>query len=75
MENLFLPHIGNFRLDHHTETKEKKIFLVFYTCEYILGEVIISDEHDWYKWVTKENYKDELKEKNNMYQALTQYFL
>ena len=71
----FFTSYWEFPIGSSHRNKGKKIFLVFYRCKYISGEVVISDEHDWYKWVTKENYKDELKEKNNMYQALTQYFL
>lgn len=36
----------------------KKIFLVAYRCDYVSGEVKLSDEHNIFSWVTKENYKD-----------------
>jgi 8-oxo-dGTP diphosphatase len=36
----------------------KKVLLVGYKCEYISGEVALSNEHDKYSWVTKDNYMD-----------------
>lgn len=54
--------------------KGKKIFLVFYECVYVNGEVKISGEHDWYKWVTKKNFGQVFNSKNNVFNALTAYF-
>lgn len=49
------------------------IFLVGYRCEYISGELKISDEHGEYKWVDKESYK-ELKSSIGHFNALEKYF-
>ena len=34
----------------------KTVFLIGYKCEYVSGEVKLSDEHDKFTWVTKDNY-------------------
>jgi len=44
----------------NTRDRGKFIFVVFYSCEYVSGEVGLSDEHDAFKWITKENYKTEV---------------
>jgi 8-oxo-dGTP diphosphatase len=36
----------------------KKVYLVGYKCEYVSGDVTLSNEHDKFSWVTKENYKE-----------------
>jgi 8-oxo-dGTP diphosphatase len=51
----------------------KKVFLVGFKCKYKSGEVKISDEHNGYKWVNKDNYK-ELKSESNYFKALEKYF-
>lgn len=53
----------------------KKIFLLFYSCIYVSGEVKISSEHDWLKWVNKRNYMNIFIKKNNIFYALTEYFM
>jgi len=40
----------------------------------ISGEVKISSEHDWSKWVNKKNYMSSFINKNNIFYALTEYF-
>lgn len=35
----------------------KKIFSVGYKCTYLSGKITLSSEHDWYKWVDKNDYK------------------
>lgn len=40
----------NHRLAGH------RVVLIGYACEYVSGNVKISEEHDNFKWVTKENY-------------------
>lgn len=52
----------------------KKIFLLFYTCEYVSGKVKISSEHDWFKWVNKNSYKKIYTKRNNIFYAFTEYF-
>jgi 8-oxo-dGTP diphosphatase len=51
----------------------KKVYLVGFRCEYVSGEIKLSDEHDWYKWVTKENYR-EVQEDSDYFRALEKYF-
>lgn len=51
----------------------KKIFTVGYRCEYVSGEVNLSQEHDWYKWINKTNYKQYLK-KSAFSSVLKEYF-
>ena len=52
----------------------KKIFLIFYACEYIHGNVELSSEHDWYRWVNKDTFKSSFDNPNTAYQALHTYF-
>lgn len=44
-----------FRPDHRYAGKT--IFFVGYECQYLGGEVVLSDEHTAYHWVNKETYK------------------
>lgn len=53
--------------------KNARIFLIGYLCEYILGEVKLSDEHDKFEWVDKETYKN-WKEDTAYFRALEEYF-
>ncbi len=34
----------------------KKVFLIGYKCEYVSGEVNLSNEHDKFSWVNKDNF-------------------
>lgn len=34
----------------------KMFFIVFYECEYVSGEIRLSDEHDNFSWVDKSNF-------------------
>ena len=51
----------------------KKIFSVGYQCTYISDKVKLSSEHDWYKWINKDNYREYLKN-SSFAPALTAYF-
>jgi len=51
----------------------KKAFLVGYMCKYVSGEVKLSHEHDNFKWVDKENYK-EVDDGTSYFNYLTKYF-
>lgn len=48
-------------------------FLVGYLCEYVSGEVKLSDEHDKFEWVDKKSYKN-WQENTSYFKALKQYF-
>jgi|SRR3990167_834996 len=49
------------------------VFLVGYKCTYISGEVELSDEHNNFRWVTKDTYHD-LDDRSEYFQALDKYF-
>lgn len=70
----FYTSYWEFKRDSTHRNSGKKIYLVFYACEYMSGELRISTELDWFKWVTKENYSHKLRDRNNIFEALTVYF-
>ena len=51
----------------------KKVYLVGFRCRYVSGEIKLSEEHDAYKWVTKDTYK-EVHEDSDYFEALEKYF-
>lgn len=51
----------------------KTIFLVGYRCRLVDGEVRISDEHDSFEWVGKEDYR-KLDDGSLYFKALEKYF-
>lgn len=53
----------------------KKIFLVFFDCIYSSGEVTLSEEHNWYKWVGRDEFQQYFLKKNNMFEAIEKFFL
>jgi 8-oxo-dGTP pyrophosphatase MutT (NUDIX family) len=53
--------------------KGKKIYTVAFKCKYLSGDVKLSDEHNLFEWVNKDNYS-KLKTETNMYKALEEYF-
>ena len=70
----FYTNYWEFPKDSPHRNKGKKIFLIYYVCEYISGKVKISDEHDWYKWVNKDGYSDLVIGKSGSKDALDCYF-
>jgi len=52
----------------------KHVFLVGYRCKYVSGEVKLSDEHDKFSWVTKENYR-EVNDGTSFFDILNKYFV
>lgn len=42
----------------HHKLAGKQVYLVGYRCNYVSGEVRLSDEHDKFQWVTRDNYKN-----------------
>jgi 8-oxo-dGTP diphosphatase len=52
----------------------KKVYLVGFKCKYVSGDVKLSDEHDNFKWVDNNNYK-EVYEDSDYFKALEKYFL
>jgi len=51
----------------------KKVFLVGFRCEYISGEVKLSDEHDEYRWIGKNDYKS-TNDGTDYFKVLEKYF-
>jgi len=51
----------------------KKVFLIGYRCKYLSGEVKLSHEHNKFKWVSKENYK-EIDDGTDYFNYLVKYF-
>lgn len=70
--NVFTTWINKFPDGH--KYAGKKVFLVGLKCKYKSGEVNLSDEHDKFEWVSKENYK-KLDDGSLYYKALEDYFL
>ncbi len=54
----------------------KKVYLVFFKCKYISGEVKLSHEHSVYRWVDKNSYKELAdNERDDYFKTLEKYFL
>lgn len=51
----------------------KQVYLVGYRCEYVSGDVKLSDEHDKFVWVNKDNYK-EADDGTSYFDILNKYF-
>ena len=51
----------------------KRAFLVAHLCKYISGDVTISDEHNRFTWVNKENYS-KVDDGTSYFEILKKYF-
>lgn len=51
----------------------KVVYLVGFKCKYISGEIKLSDEHDNFKWVDKNNYQD-VDDGSDYFDILEKYF-
>ena len=51
----------------------KKVYLIGFKCKYRSGEVVLSEEHDNYRWVNKENYH-EVDDGTAYFKVLDKYF-
>lgn len=51
----------------------KVVYLVAFKCEYVSGELKLSDEHDNFKWVDRSNYK-EVDDASDYFDVLKKYF-
>ncbi len=60
-------------LPMHHRNAGKMVFLVGYRCNYCSGEIQLSNEHDSYRWLNKDNYK-EVNDGSEYYKALVKYF-
>jgi len=67
----FFTSIYEFPAGHNLAGK--KVFLVCYKCKYISGDVTISNEHDNFRWVNKENYH-EVDDQSSFFDMLKKYY-
>lgn len=51
----------------------KRVVLIGYRCEYVSGDVRISEEHDNFKWVSKDNFS-EVDDGTSYFDILQKYF-
>ena len=51
----------------------KKVYLVGFKCKYISGDLKLSDEHDKFEWVDKNNYQA-LDDGSDYFKVLQKYF-
>lgn len=71
--------VGNpFHVWYHEFPKDsrnygKVVYLVAFRCKYISGEVVLSDEHDKYRWVDKSDYK-KVDDGSDYFDVLEKYF-
>jgi 8-oxo-dGTP pyrophosphatase MutT (NUDIX family) len=57
----------------HHRNAGKKVFLVGFRCKYKSGDIILSKEHNSYRWINKDNYYD-VNDESDYFIALTKYF-
>jgi 8-oxo-dGTP diphosphatase len=57
----------------HHRFAGKKVFLVGYKCEYVSGDITLSDEHNNFHWVNKDNF-NEVTDGSVFFDALKKYF-
>jgi 8-oxo-dGTP diphosphatase len=57
----------------HHKYAGKKVYLVAFKCEYVSGDVKLSDEHNKFRWVNKENYH-EANDGTQYFEILDKYF-
>jgi 8-oxo-dGTP diphosphatase len=57
----------------HHRLAGKQVYLVGYRCEYVSGDVKLSDEHNKFVWVNKDNYK-EIDDGTSYFDILNKYF-
>lgn len=60
-----------FHLEHRNSGKT--VYLVGFKCRYISGEFRISNEHEEFMWINKNNYK-KLDDGSDYFKALEKYF-
>lgn len=51
----------------------KEVYLIAFRCKYILGEIKLSDEHNKFKWVDKDDYR-EVDDGSEYFNVLKKYF-
>jgi len=58
---------------HARKSAGEEIYIVGFRCKYLSGEVSLSGDHDSYRWVRKETYR-ELDDGSEYFRALQKYF-
>lgn len=51
----------------------KVVYLVGFKCKYVSGEIKLSDEHNKFQWVDKNDYA-EVDDRSDYFDALKKYF-
>jgi 8-oxo-dGTP diphosphatase len=51
----------------------KRVVLIGFRCKYVSGDVVLSDEHDGYKWVGRNEFR-EFDNGSGHFRALEKYF-
>ena len=57
----------------HHKYAGKKVYLVGFNCKYISGDVSLSDEHNKFRWVNKDNYM-KVDDVTSYFEILDKYF-
>lgn len=68
-----------FHVWYHEFPKEsrnygKVVYIVAFKCKYLSGEIKLSDEHNKFKWVDKNDYK-EVDDGSDFFDVLEKYFV
>ena len=58
---------------HHTNLDKNDVFVICFFCEYVSGEVKLSEEHDDFEWVDIKS-AEKWKEDTGFWKALEEYF-
>jgi 8-oxo-dGTP pyrophosphatase MutT (NUDIX family) len=66
-------HTWHFTLPQSHKNSGRKVFVIGYECDYVDGDITLSNEHGEYKWVDKTNYQS-LDDGTVWYNALKEYF-
>jgi 8-oxo-dGTP diphosphatase len=67
----FITWWESFPSDH--ELAGSRAFLIGYMCEYISGNISLSDEHNSFNWVSKENFS-KVNDGTSYFDILKKYF-
>lgn len=51
----------------------KEVYLIAFRCKYVSGEIKLSEEHNKFKWVDRNNYK-EMDDKSEYFDVLEKFF-
>ncbi|MEJ0021163.1 MAG: NUDIX domain-containing protein [Candidatus Doudnabacteria bacterium] len=58
----------------HKKRPGQQIYLVGYKCKYLSGEVQLSEEHEEYQWVNKDNFTQMNRNPAAYFETLERYF-